>query len=155
MVEMALVLPILLLLVLGIVDFGRAINYWNDENQIAEVAARYVAVGTQPDWTKFPTKGSCTQPSSLSTLVTYEACLSAPELANGSGSVTATPTVNVCYPTNQPGQPVRVTITATYHWLPFLSRTFVQPSSSISGSATMRLENAIAAGWVPASGPCT
>ena len=30
LVEFALVLPLLLLLVLGMVDFGKAYNYWND-----------------------------------------------------------------------------------------------------------------------------
>src|ERR1700720_2211329 len=47
-VELALALPILLIVVLGIVDFGRAVNYWNDENHVANLAARYAAVGTLP-----------------------------------------------------------------------------------------------------------
>jgi Flp pilus assembly protein TadG len=152
LVEMALVLPILLLLVLGIVDFGRAINYWNDENQIAELAARYLAVGTQPTWSNFPTKGSCNQPSDLTTLVTYEACLDSPELLTGSSSV-QTPTVKVCYPSNQSGQPVKVTVSATYTWLPFgkfVNKTF-PANSTLNGTATMRLENAISGTWVPAT----
>ena len=48
MIEMALVLPILLFLALGIVDFGRAINYWNDVNQIAADGARFAAVDKNP-----------------------------------------------------------------------------------------------------------
>jgi len=47
-VEMALVLPILLLLSLGILDFGRAMNYKNDATQLANVAARYAAVNRNP-----------------------------------------------------------------------------------------------------------
>jgi hypothetical protein len=47
---------------------------------------------------------------------------------------------------------VRITITGSYSWLPFFH--FSSPSSSISASATMRLENAIAGSWIPASS-CT
>jgi Flp pilus assembly protein TadG len=48
MVELALALPILLIVIFGIVDFGRAINYWNDENSLANVGARIAAVGSIP-----------------------------------------------------------------------------------------------------------
>ena len=48
MVEMALVLPVLLLLLLGIVDFSRALNYWNDTNQLAGEGARHAAVNRNP-----------------------------------------------------------------------------------------------------------
>src|SRR5688500_16041731 len=48
MVELALVLPILVVLCLGIVDFGRAMNYWNDVNQIAADGARFAAVNRNP-----------------------------------------------------------------------------------------------------------
>ena len=48
MIEMALLMPILLVLALGIVDFGNAINYWNDANQLAADAARYAAVNKNP-----------------------------------------------------------------------------------------------------------
>ena len=63
MVEMALVMPILLFLALGIVDFGRAMNYWNDVNQIAADGARFAAVNKNPgeddaDPSDRPTSGS-------------------------------------------------------------------------------------------------
>ena len=48
MIEMALVLPILLMILLGILDFGRALNYWNDVNQIAADGARYASVNRNP-----------------------------------------------------------------------------------------------------------
>ena len=68
MVEMALVMPILLFLALGIVDFGRAINYWNDVNQIAADGARFAAVNknpgttTPPPVTRLPRSGSALRP---------------------------------------------------------------------------------------------
>jgi Flp pilus assembly protein TadG len=153
LVEFALVLPVLLLLVLGIVDFGRGISYWNDDNQIAENVARFVAVGTAPEWSNFPTKGSCTQPSgTLASLVTYQACLDSPELSSGhtGNGVTSGASVSVCYPTNAAGQPVRVTITASYKWLPFFGGTGFG-TTPLTATATMRLENPISGTWVPAS----
>src|SRR5919198_5794629 len=44
LVEFALVLPLLLVLVLGMVDLGKAVNYWNDETHLANEATRYAAV---------------------------------------------------------------------------------------------------------------
>src|ERR687888_909114 len=46
--EMALVLPLLLLLLLGMIDFGKAINYWLDETHLANEGARWAAVGNWP-----------------------------------------------------------------------------------------------------------
>src|SRR5213592_3080182 len=44
LVEFALVLPLLLLVVLGIVDFGKAFGYKNQETHLANEAARYAVV---------------------------------------------------------------------------------------------------------------
>jgi hypothetical protein len=38
------------------------------------------------------------------------------------------------------GDPVQVTVTATYHWLPFVGNRISSTAVTISGSATMRLE---------------
>lgn len=46
LVEFALVLPILLLLVLGIFDFGAALNRKNQLNFLANTAARYAEVNS-------------------------------------------------------------------------------------------------------------
>ena len=46
LIEFALVLPLLLLLVLGVIDFGKAFNYKNDETHLANQAARYAAVNS-------------------------------------------------------------------------------------------------------------
>jgi Flp pilus assembly protein TadG len=50
-VEFALVAPMLFLLVLGILDFGRALNYYNDLTQLAGQGARAAAVDRNPDGT--------------------------------------------------------------------------------------------------------
>src|SRR5215208_5600295 len=44
MVELALILPLLLILLLLILDFGRAINYWIDTTHLASEGARLAAV---------------------------------------------------------------------------------------------------------------
>lgn len=50
-VEFALVAPILFLLVFGILDFGRALNYYNDLTQLSGQGARAAAISRNPDGT--------------------------------------------------------------------------------------------------------
>jgi Flp pilus assembly protein TadG len=143
-VELALVLPVLLLVVLGIVDFGRAVNYWNNETHLANVAARYAAVGG--------TGGTCkgTDYSTGHTLTEYVQCeagVDSKELGEGSkGSTGVTEKVKVCVsiPKATVGEPVTVKVTAQYTWLPFFK--FAETTTTLAGTATMRLEQ------VPASG---
>jgi TadE-like protein len=52
LVEMALVLPVLLLLLFGMLDFGKALNAWIDETHLANEAARIAAVSYCPDKTQ-------------------------------------------------------------------------------------------------------
>src|ERR671915_133964 len=49
MVEFALILPLVLILFLLIIDFGRAMNYWIDETHLASEGARFAAVDRTPD----------------------------------------------------------------------------------------------------------
>src|ERR671935_3274307 len=56
--EMALVLPLLLLLILGMVDFGKAINYWIDNTHLANEGARLAAVNKNPASTLPCTSGA-------------------------------------------------------------------------------------------------
>lgn len=60
LVEFALVVPILLLLVIGIFDFGQALNYYNQESQLVGQAARAAAVNRCPDGTAIGGTGGCT-----------------------------------------------------------------------------------------------
>lgn len=48
LVELALVLPIILLLVFGIIDFARAFNYKDQTTQIANETARWIIVDQIP-----------------------------------------------------------------------------------------------------------
>jgi Flp pilus assembly protein TadG len=47
-VELAIVLPILVLLLVAMVDLGRAYNYWIDATHLANEGARLAAVGKSP-----------------------------------------------------------------------------------------------------------
>ena len=48
LVEFALILPLLLIIVLGIIDLGKAFGYKNDETNLANQAARAAAVNSCP-----------------------------------------------------------------------------------------------------------
>jgi Flp pilus assembly protein TadG len=140
MAELALVIPVLLLLVLGIVDFGRAVNYWNDTTHLANLGARFAAVGS--------TGSTCngTDYSQSGTLAAYlqcEAGIDSPELKNGGGSTGIQNGVCVSVvPGSTVGAPVTVTVSANYNWLPvpMLGRVAQFAQTPISGTATMRLE---------------
>jgi Flp pilus assembly protein TadG len=51
LVEFALIAPLLFLLLFGIIDFGRALNYYNEVTQLAGQGARAAAVNRNPDGT--------------------------------------------------------------------------------------------------------
>jgi Flp pilus assembly protein TadG len=129
LVEFALVLPLLLTLLLGTIDFGKAFNYWNDQTQLAATGARFAAVNHNPGG---------------GTLQQYiQSQADTTELRNGGTAQVASP-VSVCitFPagTSNPGDPVQVTVTSQYNWLGFVrSRTGIA-STTLTGSATMRLE---------------
>jgi hypothetical protein len=128
MVEFALVLPVLLLVVMGILWFGRALNYTQDETRLTNVAARYAAVDQVP-----PNAGSLTLAEWLRSQADTE------ELRKGTGDVEGVPQVCVRYPDGKAGvgDPVEVRMSATFKWLPLLKLGL---SSAIAGSATMRIE---------------
>ena len=144
LVEFALVLPILLLVLLAIFDFGSAVNKWNDETSLANVGARYAAVGNLPSSTADPTCGSS------STISAYLQCQAQHvyqmPTTNGPYGFQGPISVMVCAPDGTAeGDPVQVNVTAQYKWLPGLSVVGGHGFGSVSltGAATMMLENAL------------
>ena len=129
LVEFALVLPLLLILVFAMLDFGKAFNYWIDETHLANEGARWAVVNKNP--------GS----GSLQQYIQQQA--DTPELRNGGTSSVATP-LRVCitFPNGsaEVGDPVHVTASVTYNWLPFLGSRVGIAQTTVSGSSTMRLE---------------
>jgi Flp pilus assembly protein TadG len=130
LVEFALILPVLALMLFGMLDFGKAFNYWIDETHLANEGARWAAVDKNP--------------ASSGTLQTYiRQQATTAELRNGGSASLANP-VRVCieFPngSSNVGDPVRVALTATYRWLGFIASQTSLTETTITGSATMRLE---------------
>src|SRR6266576_5840996 len=64
LIEFALILPLVLLLLFGMIDFGKAFNYWNDETHLANEAARQAVVNRCP---------SCTSGQTINDWISTEA----------------------------------------------------------------------------------
>ena len=137
LVEFALVLPVLLLLVLGILDFGRAFNYWIDETHLANQASRFTVVDFNPGASSNPAQ-------TLQTFVKNQA--NTTELRDGNGGTSAgvVAPLEVCVDfygktaaTVVVGDPVRVTVKSVFRFLPFIG-SFAD--TSIKATSTMRLE---------------
>jgi Flp pilus assembly protein TadG len=130
LVEFALVAPLLLVILLGVLSFGKAFNYWNDANQLSAEGARFAAVNRKP---------APADPASLQQQIRLQGDTA--ELRDGGTSDVPTPSqVCIDFPTatSKIGDPVRVTMTFTYNWLPILD---LGVSDTITTSAVMRLES--------------
>jgi Flp pilus assembly protein TadG len=130
-VELALILPVLALLLFGMLDFGKAFNYWIDETHLANEGARWAVVNKNP--------------ASSGTLQEYiKDQATTAELKDGGTSSVPDP-VRVCieFPagTSNVGDPVRVTLESTYRWLGIITNQVPSlTATTIRGQATMRLE---------------
>jgi Flp pilus assembly protein TadG len=130
LVEFALLLPVLALLLFGLLDFGKAFNYWIDETHLANEGARWAVVNKNPN-----TSGTLQQ------YIRSQA--TTPELRDGGTSSVSGPlSVCIAFPsgTSNVGDPVKVTVETTYNWLGLIADRISVASSTIRGSATMRLE---------------
>jgi Flp pilus assembly protein TadG len=128
MVEFALLAPLFLALVVGVIQFAVALNFWFDMNRLANQGARSAAVNCGP-----AAGNQCG-----TNLASY---LSAQVISAGNS-----PTIEVCYvPPSDPipsgwvasaGDAVRVKLTQTYRF----SAIVYNPSVALTSKATMRLE---------------
>jgi hypothetical protein len=128
LVEFALVVPLILLLVLGIVDFGLAYNYKNDQTSLANQALRYGVVNTC---------APCGPGQPIEDYVKTTA--DSPQLESGGtgwGIQQPGVTITFCLPNGsngQDGQPLEARATSNYDWLPFLNLGNVTIVSSAIG----------------------
>jgi Flp pilus assembly protein TadG len=132
LVEFALVVPILLVLILGALDFGKAYNYWIDTTHLSASGARWAAVN------KNPGGGGG---STLQEYIRDQADTA--ELRNGGTDAVSDPlTVCINFPdgTANIGDPVQVTVSTDYNFLNYLQVKTGVTSKTITGSSTMRLE---------------
>jgi Flp pilus assembly protein TadG len=126
MVEFAIVVTVLLLIVVGVLYFGRYLSYSTDMTHLANEAARFQAVNVNP--------GAGSQ-----TLDQYVQKQAFGELANGSNDVSKLQVW--IYPngggtTAGQNQPLTACVQATFHFLPILNL----PNVTITRSATLVAE---------------
>jgi hypothetical protein len=147
MVEFALILFPLLLLVAGIIQFGIALNFWLDQNRIANQGARWAVVNAWPGCPRTQagacnvTSWDCTgaAPTGIQ-LQTYLQCQAISQGLRG-----ALKGVTVCYMPDgdgntdpgDVGSPVRVRMESDFELLPILGVGTI----TLVGQATMRIEN--------------
>jgi filamentous hemagglutinin family protein len=139
LVEFAVVLPVLILIILGIIYFGRYEDYSNQMTQLAELGARQAAVNNNP--------------SSTQNLQAYIQSQAQPELQAGSSDVTGAAQIYIYYPSgasNTVGSQVRVCVVATVKY-PFFG--VGGTSSTMDQSATMRIEQADTTSWLSSNNP--
>jgi Flp pilus assembly protein TadG len=150
MVEFALVAPILLLILFAIIDFSRAMNYLNDETNLANVGARYATV--IGDQTSNPTCANCPSPptgctpgNASLTMYAYLQCqaqIDSSVLANGMTVCITDSTTNDSYAA---GDALQVSIAYPYKFIPIVSSA----TKTLTSSATMMLEAAASSStWI-------
>lgn len=125
-VEFALVAPILFLLVFGILDFGRALNYYNQLTQLAGQGARAAAVDGNPNGVG-AASGTSIQSQLVNTYATggikngIQACI----------TNTSAPAA---------GQPVTVQTSYKFTFLPLIGAVVGSPTITLTATQSERQE---------------
>ena len=154
LVEFALVLPLLLLLLFGMLEFGKAFNYWLDANHLANEGVRFAVVNKNPGL-----------PAGQTLQAWVKSQGDTNEFRNGgTSSVPTAAQVTICYPdgitANDAGNAVRMKVAVSYNLIPFLSSRLGVGQVQLVGTATQRIERAPKAPLTPAyvpdnGGACT
>jgi len=127
LVELAIVVPLLVPLMAVVMQFGIAFNYKNQLQHLAAEGARFASVDRNP--------GSA---SSLTLQNYLKSQAVGGELTSGGTSAVPTP-ANFCITKGTTaGDPVTVTATVSFNWLPIVNPDVTQ--TTLRGSATMRME---------------
>jgi Flp pilus assembly protein TadG len=123
-IEFVLVLPLTLVLVFGILDFGKAFHFLIDETHLANSGARWAVVDRNPGEADGLTLQQYIKSRATASQLKagVSVCISFPD---GSSNV---------------GDPVFVEVSYPYDWLPFLQTQLGLTSTTITSTATMRLE---------------
>jgi Flp pilus assembly protein TadG len=135
-VEFAIVALPLFLLVFGILDFGRAMNYKNGLTSLANQAARYAIVNRDPTAPANPFP-SC---SSIKSYLQSQADTSELDTLIGDGVNNVSIDFDGLANQTGAGHPVTITVGVDFPWTNFLSNEGLGPSTHLRGTATMRIE---------------
>ena len=120
MTEFALIVPVFMLIVVGMLVFGRLLFYWIETNHVANETARWAIVDRNPY-----SPGQTLQQNARSRATD--------EFENNAAVCIDFP--GKTYDTVEPGDPVRVRVQVPVSFVKFLGW-----GVTIKGSATMRLE---------------
>jgi hypothetical protein len=119
LVELALILPVLLLILFGIAEFALSLNSANDETHLANEVARYATVNEDPAPRGVSLQEWAKQQIDSNWMTGESVCISFPSGTNI-------------------GNPVKVRVTGKVNWLRIPK--FSPPTTELVGEAVMRLE---------------
>jgi Flp pilus assembly protein TadG len=141
LVEFALIAPLFLMIVVGIIQFGVALNYWLDLQRLANQGARYAVVNNWPTCARGSAPGTCgnypaTPAKTLQQYMKDQAITS---------GLNTTSSVYICYPDDNNastapediGTPVKVRIQVPFRFFSIVNL----PGLTLHADVTMRLEN--------------
>ncbi len=117
MTEFALILPVFILIVVGLLSFGRVLYYWIETNHVASETARWAIVDQNP-FTGQTLQQHAAQSSTTEFANDVRVCISLPD-----GAVL--------------GQRLVVKVQKPFSLVPILNAGTI----TIRGSSTMRIEN--------------
>ncbi len=129
-VEFALLAPILLLLLFGLVDFGRVFDAWVVTTNAAREGARYAASYASQDYLTTAQVQQLARQKALDYL--NDGLGARPDVTYASSDIVVT------LPTKEPGQPVTVDVEVHVQIWAMLDM-FLSNPASIHSSATMRI----------------
>jgi Flp pilus assembly protein TadG len=141
LVEFALILPVFIILVFGIIDFGMGLRAYITVTQATREGARYAAVGNPAGTFTSGGSGDCNGTVSTSTVGKVCSTMNGMNLSN-------VQSVSVTYPQgNEPGKPVRVRAQYQYHYITpvkavvnFFSGGAMGETITVTSTTDMRLE---------------
>ena len=157
MVEMALLLPILLLLVFGVIEFARAYNYSDQTSQVANETARWVIVSQLPAYTD--PNGNAVAANLAPTVQQYRDFAYARLVTQGLRSTTPNPAnIHICSTSgtgnlNPPNDAVLVLLRTSF--TPVAGTLIGFANFTIKGSAAMKDELSSATGGFEAPASCS
>ncbi len=137
LVEFAFVIPVVMLFLFAIIDFGLAINQQNADTNIANVAVREAAV----------IGSTATETCAGQSYNTLDAWTECESTAMGGPTLTSVCVGDISNSTSPSsssyavGDPIEVKVTSAFSWLKLVTGKVGNLSSTIGSSATMRLED--------------
>jgi hypothetical protein len=143
LVEFALVLPIVLVILFGIVLFGVALNDWINETQLTSEAARYAEVNQTCGLKVKIEKGVETiegTPKSCEGGAPDEEKFLKWLVQQGDNSDVRNATATMCSPHSKEGEPVEVKLEYKYNWFGLANLLGAKAETPLVSRATLRIE---------------